>query len=272
MPQWAVYCQVREQGKSMENNRNEPLVSVIMPVYNAERFVAAAIESVLAQTMADLKLWVIDDGSTDNSLPICMEYAARDKRVHILRNSSNSGVAKTRNRGISQATGAYIAFLDSDDVWHPEKLCMQLELLKSTGSDIAYCSYAIIDHSGEKCRADYLVPECVTRRKLLKENCMQCSAMLIKAGVLQKIHFTTEFYHEDYVLGLDMLGAGYTAVGCRQVLLDWRYLQNSRSFDKRKSALNRWRIYRDYLHLPFGVAIYYFSGYALAGLRKYLRR
>ena len=256
----------------MNEHNTQPLVSVIMPAYNAERFIEEAIDSVLSQTLADWELYVIDDCSKDDSFRIAEEYAARDPRIHVLRNAENSGVARTRNRGIELAKGKFIAFLDSDDIWLPEKLERQLAKMQSAGAGIGYCSYGIIGEDGSKVKGDYMVSETATYEDILKENYIQCSAMLIRADIVKRIKFNTEFFHEDYILGLDMLRAGEKAVGCGEVLLNWRYLENSRSFNKKKSAMNRWRIYRNYLHLPLYKTIYLFANYAVAGLRKYTRK
>lgn len=253
-------------------NETTPLVSVIMPAYNAAPFIKDAISSVIAQTVTDWELLVIDDGSSDDSRQIAAELAQGDARIQLLVNEQNMGVAKTRNRGIEMAKGQYIAFLDSDDVWYPEKLERQLEKMRREDAGIGYCSYGIIGVSGDKVRADYLVPETASYRDILKENYIQCSAMLIRADIVKRFLFNTEFYHEDYILGLDMLRAGEKAVGCRELLLNWRYLENSRSFNKKKSAINRWKIYREYLHLPLYKTVYLFGGYAMAGFRKYLRK
>ena len=96
--------------------------------------------------------------------------------------------------------------------------------------------------------------------------------MLIRAEVVKKYMFNTEFYHEDYILGLDILKDGHKAVGCTEILLNWRYLENSRSFNKKKAAKNRWKIYRQYLHLSVFRAGWLFAGYAMAGVRKYFRK
>lgn len=250
----------------------EPLVSVIMPAYNAEQFIGEAINSVISQTISDWELIVIDDCSTDETYAQASRCAGRDSRITLLRNDSNSGVAKSRNRGIDLAKGQYVAFLDSDDVWYPEKLQRQVKRIQEVQAGICYCSYAIIDHSGQRVRADYLVPPEVSFEDILKENCIQCSAMLIPAEIIRETPFNTEFYHEDYVLGLDILKKGYKAVACTDILLSWRYLDHSRSFDKKKSARNRWKIYREYLKLPLVKTIHVFGCYALAGLRKYGHR
>lgn len=252
--------------------KNTPLVSVIMPAYNASRFIEEAIQSVINQSEKNWELFVIDDCSTDDSFGLAQKLAANDSRIQVLRNDANSGVANTRNRGISLAKGKYIAFLDSDDIWHPEKLERQLTKIANSHAAVCYCSYQIIGATGEKVRADYLVPETAKFEDILKENYIQCSAMLIKAEIVKRHLFNIEFFHEDYILGLDILGSGETAVGCRELLLSWRYLENSRSFNKKKSAMNRWQIYRNYLRLPIYKTLYLFACYTAAGLRKYLRK
>ena len=252
-----------------QNEQEMPLVSVIMPAYNAEAFIEEAINSVINQTETNWELLVIDDCSKDSTFEIAKELEKKDERIFVLRNEFNIGVAKTRNIGIERAKGKYIAFLDSDDIWHPEKLQRQLEKIIATRAGICYCSYAIIGRSGSKIRSDYIVPETVDFNMLLKENVMQCSAMLIQANILKNIKFNTEFFHEDFILGLDMLRVGHQAAGCKEILLDWRYIENSRSFNKRKAAKNRWLIYRHYLNLSIGKSFWLFVGYALAGFRKY---
>ena len=250
------------------NQQNtEPLVSVIMPAYNAERFIEAAISSVLAQSVQNWELIVIDDCSCDRTYQLAM--AQKDPRIWVLRNEVNSGVAKTRNRGIALARGKYVAFLDSDDIWHPEKLERQIERLESSGAGLCYCSYAIIGEKGQRVKADYLVPATACLKDILKENYIQCSAMLIRAEIVKKYMFCTDFYHEDYILGLDILSGGDTAVGCTEILLSWRYIESSRSFNKIKSARNRWRIYRSYLKMPWYRAAYFFLHYGAAGFHKY---
>lgn len=253
----------------MEMNNETPLVSVIMPAYNAADFIEEAIASVRAQTIEEWELFVIDDGSRDQSYELALSFGQIDPRIKVLRNKENMGVSKTRNRGIAMASGKYIAFLDSDDVWYPEKLQRQLEVLHSTNAAITYCAYEIIGPSGENVKPDYLVPPMVTYQVLLKQNYIQCSAMLIKAELVKKYLFNTEYYHEDYILSLDILKEGEIAAGCTELLLRWRYVANSRSFDKKRSAANRWKIYRNYLKLPFVHCVWLFIAYAIGGIKKY---
>lgn len=250
----------------------KPLVSVIMPAYNAGRFLEAAIRSVLAQTLTDWELLVLDDGSSDDTLAIARSLAAEDCRIRVLPNEQNMGVARTRNRGFDLCRGDYVALLDSDDLWLPNKLERQLERMAQTGADLCYCSYAIVDADGEKSRPDYLVPEQTDFDKLLRENVIGCSTVVLSRKVIESHRFETDFYHEDYVLWLKLLRAGFRASGCAEPLVHWRLIENSRSFNKRKAAGNRWRIYRNYLHLPLGKSILAFGAYGAAGLKKYLRK
>lgn len=255
----------------VDNKATKPLVSVIMPAYNAELFIEEAINSVISQTISDWEMFVLDDCSSDDTFSLAQLSGKGEPRIHIIRNDKNLGVAKTRNRGINLAQGQYIAFLDSDDIWHPNKLECQLRKMREAGASVGYCSYEIIGADGLRVRPNYLVPEIARFKDLLKENYIQCSAMLIRADVLKRIMFNTDFFHEDYILGLDMLRSGEMAVGCRDVLLSWRYIENSRSFNKKKAAVNRWKIYRNYLRLPLYKAIYYFGCYSVAGFRKYFK-
>lgn len=249
--------------------RKNPQVSVIMPAYNCEKFIEASVRSVMAQTVTDWELLILDDGSSDATWTIVEALAREDNRIRPVKNPQNMGVAKTRNHGIDLSKGAFIAFLDSDDIWHPDKLEKQLQRMEETGADFSYTSYAIVDAEGNRSKNDYLVPEKVTFETLLKENVLGCSTVMLRSSTLENHRFRTDFYHEDYVLWLSLLQAGFKAAGCTQVLTDWRLIIHSRSFNKIKAAKNRWHIYTDYLHLPLHKKLWVFAGYAAASLRKY---
>ena len=240
------------------SNEKKPQVSVIMPAYNAGRFLEKAIRSVMAQTVTNWELLVLDDGSSDDTLIIAQRLAQADSRIRVLPNECNMGVAKTRNRGLDLCRGEYVALLDSDDGWYPQNL--------------SYCSYAIVDVAGEKTRADYLVPSTVEFHELLKQNVIGCSTVMLTAEITKKYRFETDFYHEDYVLWLRLLQDGCKAVGCTQVMVAWRYVENSRSFNKWNAAKKRWRIYRGYLHLNLFYSARLLTEYALSGLRKYSKK
>ena len=253
-------------------NKNAPLVSVIMPAYNAERFLEEAIRSVMSQTVTDWELLVLDDGSKDRTATIAADLAAQDSRIRFLPNEANMGVAKTRNRGFALCRGQYVALLDSDDVWHPDKLEKQLALAEQTGADIVYCSYGIMDEYGRKNCDDFVVPEQVDLKGFLARSVISCSTVLLSRKIVDCYRFITEFYHEDLVLWLQLLRDGYQANGVVEVLAQYRVMQGTRASNKLKSAWNRWQIYRRYLGFSWGKSVVLIVQYACLGIKKYRKR
>jgi len=253
----------------MDSNCENILISVIIPAYNAEKYISETIESVIAQTYTNWELLVIDDGSTDATTDIVRSFAGRDERIHLYINEKNMGVARTRNRGFDLARGEYIALLDSDDVWLSEKLARQLSLAQQTGAEIIYCSYGLINGNGDKAGRDFIVPSRTDFEQMLTRCVFSCSTNIFLKDVCKKHHFDEEYYHEDYVLWLELLRQGYTAVGCTEVLAQYRQIVSSRSANKVKAAKHRWTIYRRYLGMPLIKCISCFVKYAFAGIAKY---
>src|SRR5438128_10290292 len=128
-----------------------PGISIIMPAFNAERHIGDSIQSVLDQTLADWELIVVDDGSTDHTATVVGRF--NDSRVHYVKRE-NGGQAAARNTGIRNSNGALIAFLDADDLWLPEKLVRQLDVLKKTNTDLVYCDGYVVFDDGSPERAD----------------------------------------------------------------------------------------------------------------------
>lgn len=249
-----------------------PMISVIMPAYNAEQYIETAIRSVMAQTVTDWELLVLDDRSCDGTCAVVENLAVEDSRIRLIRNEQNKGAARVRNQGLDLCRGEYVALLDSDDAWLPEKLERQVERLQVTGAHLCYCSYEVMDGRGEKTRVDYLVPEETDFEKMLRENVIGCSTVLLRREVIEKYRFNADFYHEDYVLWLQLLKDGCRVVGCREVLARWRLIETSRSFHKGNAAKNRWKIYREYLKLPLVKSVRVFGAYVCSGLKKYGKR
>lgn len=249
--------------------KDTPIVSVIMPAYNAERYIEEAIRSVQAQTMEKWELVVVDDRSTDGTAGLIRNLADQDSRIRPIFSQINRGAAGSRNLALDMCQGQYVAFLDADDLWYPQKLEKQLEKAANTGADIIYCSYALFDGSGKKCHADFIVEEQTTLERMLVRSVMSCSTVLLRASAIRANRFPTNLYHEDYAFWLDLLRSGFTAVGVTEVLAGYRVISGSRSFNKLKSARNRWRVYRDYLKLPLIPSVKAMAGYAINGLKKY---
>lgn len=254
------------------DNKELTPVSVIMPAYNAAAYIEEAIRSVMAQTYGSWRLLVLDDGSSDDTVEIVERLAGEDSRISLFRNAENLGAARTRNRGLDLCSEGYVAFLDSDDRWHPDKLAAQVALAEQTAADLVYTSYAIIDNDGNPCRHPYIVPAQTGFEYMLKENVIGCSTVLLSPRAARQYRFSNGFYHEDYCLWLDMLRDGCQAAGCPQVLTEWRLIYGSRSYNKSNGVRQRWRIYQEHLRLPLWKCVVSFIGYAVNGAKKYCKK
>ncbi|MBR6455437.1 MAG: glycosyltransferase family 2 protein, partial [Prevotella sp.] len=144
------------------------LVSVVMPMHNASRFVGAAIESVLAQTYQNWELLIVEDCSSDNSVEIAQKYASENPKIHVLFNDNPIRMPSApRNMGIRVAKGRFIAFLDSDDLWFPQKLEQQLTLFSDNRTAIVYSNYEKIDEQGNRANRVVTAPSKSTYGSLL---------------------------------------------------------------------------------------------------------
>ncbi|MCF2595524.1 glycosyltransferase family 2 protein [Pseudoflavonifractor phocaeensis] len=227
-----------------------PLVSVVMPAYNAEKYVEAAIRSVLAQTFPEFELLVVDDCSRDRTAEIIQRLARQDSRVVFLQNPKNSGVAATRNYAISQAKGEWVAFLDSDDLWRADKLEKQLALLRGHPDGVlAYTASAFIDQDGKP--YSYIMeaqPE-VSYQTLLRRNLLSCSSVMVKTEVIRRYPMGHDGMHEDYTTWLQILRETRCAYGVNEPLLIYRLSPNSKSSGRVKSAK---MLYRSYRYVGYG--------------------
>ena len=247
----------------------QPLVSVVMPVYNAERFLRQAVESVLNQSYQNIELIMVDDCSKDNSCQIMLEYAGKDRRVCAIRGEKNQGVARVRNRGIQLAKGEYIALLDSDDVWEKNKIERQIALLQEKNADIAYCSLDFIDENDKKIKKPFIV-SLETNYKSMAVRCVfTCSTILAQAELLKQHPFRPEYYHEDFVLWMELMKLPVKAVGDQAVLMHNRQVSGSRSNNKLHAAKHRWKIYREALGMNLLQSCITFARYAVYGMLKY---
>lgn len=243
-------------------------VTVIIPAYNAACYLEQAIESVLAQTVS-CRVIVINDASLDDTLAIAKHYASQyPKKVEVIDNEKNIGVATSRNRAVAQATTEYIAFLDADDWWCADKVELQLQALKASGADSCYSGRELMTTTGESTGKIVHVPETIDYRSLLKGNVIPCSSVLMKREVMLAYPMKHDELHEDYIVWLSMLRDGIKFVGIDKPLLKSRLGDGGKSRNKWKSAKMTYGVYR-YMGIPAWKAMYYFVCYAFAGVAKY---
>ena len=162
------------------NRMPPPLLTVVMPTYNAQRFIAESIESVIAQTVDDWELLVVDDASTDATKQVIAKYQEQDGRIRLLARPSNQGPAYARNFALDQARGKWIAFIDSDDIWHPQKTEKQLSAMHRHGADISYTGYRR-RRDGDLEGAVVHVPKRVEYRTMLRRNLIACSTAIVRS-------------------------------------------------------------------------------------------
>lgn len=245
-------------------------ISVVMPAYNAEKTIEKAMDSVLSQTHGLLELIVVDDCSKDGTAAIISAYAQRDSRVRMLSNATNSGVSVTRNNGIRAATYEWIALLDSDDYWEPNKLQAQLSaILERPEAAICFTATAYINEKGE--RSEYILraPSKVTRKDVLKQNVISCSSVLARREALLASPMRDKRnIHEDLAVWADILSKTPYAVGIDEPLLIYRVSSTGKSGNKVEAAKMQWRTYR-VCQVPLLKSVYYFTVYAWRNVRKY---
>lgn len=242
--------------------------SVVIPIFNAEKTISDTLDSLLAQTYKNYELILINDCSTDNSLSIINKIKIKFNDIIIINNDINLGVANSRNKGFEAASGEYIALLDSDDIWIQNKLKKQKEFIDKTNCDICCTSYNFIDINNNVIKSSYIVPENITYKMLLKENYIGCSSAVIKKNLLVHNKMNSSYFHEDYALWLYLSRKNAKIVGMNDVLMQYRIINNSRSHDKINAALNRFKIYTEQEKFGLIKSLYYFSLYAINGVKK----
>lgn len=227
-------------------------VSIVMPAHNAGRYMEAAARSVTAQSFGDWELLVIDDGSADNTAVLAQSFAEKDDRIRLLRNERNLGAALSRNRGIAAARGEWIAFLDSDDLWMPDKLEKQLALIaKHPDAALTYTASTFIDENGRPYPYIQHAEERTDYQALLRHNLMSCSSVMARRELLLRYPFPSGALHEDYAVWLQMLREIPCAYGLDEPLLRYRLSKASRSGGRVRSAE---MIYRTYRHVGYHAA------------------
>ncbi len=243
------------------------LVSIITPMYNAEKYIESTIESVRKQTYKNWEMIIVDDCSTDKSPEIVKKNAAEDTRIRYFRNPENSGVANTRNHAMKQATGRYLAFLDSDDLWDEDKLEKQLVFMQKENAHFCCSGCRIIDENGIETGVVRKVKGTRNRRQLLRGNVAACLTIIIDRKFLPD-PIMPDIHHEDYAAWLGIIRENEMVYCMEEVLASYRVGSGSLSGNKKQAALWTWNIYRNYLDLPLYKAGYLFICYVYHAVRK----
>jgi teichuronic acid biosynthesis glycosyltransferase TuaG len=246
------------------------LVSVVTPAWNAGRFVAETIASVRAQTLADWEMWVVDDASSDDTAAVVERIAAGDPRVRLVRQRANAGPAQARQAALDRAGGRFLAFLDADDLWLPEKLARQTAFMRATPTALSYTSFRRISEDGAVVGARRPIPPSLTHAQLLRNSAIATLTAMVDREVAGPIAMADVGY-DDFALWLSILRTGHIARGLDEDLARYRVRGGSVSSRKLRAASWVWRIYRERENLALPRAAWCLAEWAARAWWKRLR-
>jgi len=244
----------------------EPLVSVIMPAYNAEKYISESIESVITQSYKNWELLITDDRSTDATQQIINEYAIKDQRIKLYINEQNGGAGVARNNSIKQANGRFIAFLDADDKWLPEKLTKQISFMLKNNYAFTFTAY-------QKMEAEHLTgvispPSITTYKKLLSSNVIGCLTAVYDSDLLGKQYMPLIRKRQDMGLWLKILEQVPKGYCLPDVLALYR-VDSGMTQDKLEILKWQWLFYRNVVKLNIFKSAYHFVIYSVKGFLKH---
>lgn len=249
----------------------EPMISVITPCYNAAATIQATIESVRAQTYTNWELIIVDDCSSDQSRRLIREAAVLDSRIRPIFLTQNSGAARARNHALDAARGRYLAFLDSDDCWKPEKLIRQLNFMKEKDCAFSFTAYEYVSREGQPLGKLIAAPDQVCYYDMLKNTIVGCLTVMIdreKTGLFQMPDLRSR---QDLATWLTLLKRGFIAYGLNENLAEYRISgTESVSGNKWSAAKKTWLVYRRQEQLTLPRACWYFCHYAANAIRKHI--
>lgn len=251
----------------------EELISVIIPLYNTEKYIEQCIESVLNQTYTNIEVIVVNDKSTDSSLDVVSKYSANNKVV-IFSNEVNVGVSATRNFGIKKSKGKFIAFLDADDYWHVDKLRLQINKIKETGADVCSCSFSMVLDNGVIERVLKVSPKITADDMLKNKTGIGMSMALCKKDIFELVQFRDFYISEDYLFWIELFNKkkNLLVVGVQETVSFYRIVENSRSSNNLKKVLyGQWDIILNYSGVSFIQAVYYYLFYILSIIKWKLK-
>lgn len=250
--------------------RDLPLVSIVTPVYNSELFLEETLQSVLNQTYDNWEHILVDDCSSDKTLEILNNLATIDKRIRVYQLEYNSGSGEARNYAIDKAAGEYIAFLDSDDIWPPDKLKKHIAFMIERNAIFSHTSYGYIDENGNKIKNTFHVSKNpVTYTDLLKRTEISCLTAIYHAKEIGKCYMTQHRRKQDYALWLKILNDGYVSHGLDEELAYYRQHPYSATSKKYKLVIKHYTFLRNTQNLSMFQSMYYTSFWLVNGFIKY---
>lgn len=251
------------------SHRSTPLVSVVSPMYNAQRWVASVVGGTRAQTFRDFEHLLVDDASNDDTVREARAAIGDDPRYRIVSMRANAGPGAARDAGLAVARGRYVAFLDADDAWLPEKLERQLAFMQRTGHAFTFHDYRFMSHDGARVGALVSPPEILDFRSLHTRRGFGCLTVMLDREQIGHVSFAADdrSLPEDFLCWLSIVKQGYCGHRLPDDLARYRLLPVSRSSNKSNAARAVWNIYRHVEKLPLHRAVGWWLQYAMAAYR-----
>ncbi|MFD2287882.1 glycosyltransferase family 2 protein [Pedobacter petrophilus] len=248
----------------------EPLVSIIVPCHNSAKFITATLNSIVAQDYPSWELIIIDDQSTDDTSTIVEKFARKYSNVQFIPLQKNMGVSNARNLGMTKASGKYIAFLDSDDIWLENKLSRQVAYMEDKKLAMTFCAYNRINEDGVTISGVTPAPFSVGYEQLLSHNMIIFSTSMVLKSVIGNLEFSPAG-HEDWIFFLQLFKKCKLGYGINEPLALYRIRKDSLSSNKLKAVVKTWKILRESEKLGLVKSLYHFSKYAVLTILKRLR-
>lgn len=252
-----------------------PLVSIITPAFNSEKFIAETIQSVQNQTYTNWEMIVVDDFSSDKTVSIVSKMAQSDKRIRLFQLNENVGTGIARNTGLEKATGRFIAFLDSDDLWKPMKLQIQIDFLLINNSPFAFSFYDCINEEGNSLNKRIEAPRDLSYKQLFFCNYVGNLTGIYDANYFGKIAISSTRKRQDWMLWLTILKKIKTAQPITESLAYYRIRENSISASKRDLLKHNFAVYKDFHGFNLVISLFCMVGFLFAQLiikPRYIKR
>ena len=247
----------------------EGLVSVVIPVYNAERFLKDTIKTLNDQTYTNWEAIFVNDCSKDNSVKIIEEEMKNNSRIKLINHEQNSGAAIARNTGTKNASGQYIAFLDADDLWNKEKLEKQLNFIKEKGCAFSFTGYEFANENGIGNGKVVHIPSQMNYKQALKNTTIWTSTVMFDMKKIDKeLIKMPDVKSEDSATWWKILKNGYLAYGLNEVLSYYRRTAGTLSSNKLEAVRRIWNLYRNVENLNIFYSFYNFCFYAVNAVRR----
>ena len=243
-------------------------ISVITPVHNSSVYIGDTINSVINQTYQNWEMILVDDFSSDNSVEIIQAYQEKSNKIKLIESDTNVGAAEARNIALREAKGDYIAFLDSDDMWLPNKLEKQIQFMKSNKYAFSFTAYQRVNQNNTKTINRIGVPKSIGYNGFLRNTIIGTLTVMIDKRQTGYFEMPNIRSSHDMALWCDILKRGFKAYGINEVLAYYRIVDDSNTAKKWKAAMDVWLVYRDIEKMSWIKSAFNFSLYAFNALKK----